>query len=405
MILKTALVALMIAAAPIGEVDLITVTDHGFALTFFTEDVVTAEVRYGPDAKDLDEAAVEEGDPTRFHYFEITGLDPGEDYYYRIEADGAYWPAKPLPPRKVATLSPPEGDFLFSFAVINDLHVGEDVAGLMVAPLSWLPPLTPGFTWKNPVDNYWSFTLRAAVDGINRRGAELTVANGDLTSWYTEEEFALAKSHLDRLDAPYYVTRGNHDRVGDYSEDYFRKVFGLETSWHGADHKGFHFIMLDDNRPENGWHGFTDEEFDWFEDDLAANAGKPTFVFCHRPIGAGAVDIDKNVRARFLAIVADNPQVVGVFNGHSHKARLTTLKLGGRTVPFIEVPAVKEYPVGYGMVKVYESGFMYNYHPSDCADCREWRHITRGEYFGLAPQVLLGDLDDRASVHMFMEEY
>jgi 3',5'-cyclic AMP phosphodiesterase CpdA len=236
--------------------------------------------------------------------------------------------------------------------------------------------------------------LRAVIADINASEAAFTVVNGDLTSWFTREEFEMVRERLDHLDAPYHVTRGNHDRVEDAPEDYFKAVFELQSSWRSFDHQGYHFVLLDDNRLDNGLHGFPPEEFAWLQQDLESHHHMPTFIFSHRPFGAGSLVIDPRIRGRLLELLAAHSQVMAVFNGHSHKARVTRTAATG-SLPFIEVPAVKEYPVGYGRVRVYEDGFMYNYMFADCPDCREWHFLTRNEYWGLGPQVLLKRVEDR----------
>jgi 3',5'-cyclic AMP phosphodiesterase CpdA len=393
--------ALLAAMLPVGEVETVTITDTGFTVTFVTKAPASPEIRYGESPGRQDKTTESTGPPTRYHCLRVEGLRPGTKYYYRIISGKSQWPPSPLPPESVTTLTPPPGEYLFSFAVINDVHAMEDIAGLMVPPVSWLPPFTPGFTWRYPVVNYWEFTLRDAVSEINKTDAGLCVINGDLTSWFTEEEFQKVKSYLDRLDMPYYVTRGNHDRVEDYPEDYFLKTFGLESSWYSVDHKGFHFVFLDDNRLADGWMDIPDPEFDWLEKDLEANRDKPTFIFEHRPAAAGGVDVNKADRERLLSIMAAHPGLVGVFNAHSHAAKVITAPGFTGDVLHVQVPAVKEYPVGYGMLKVYEGGFMYNFHPLDCADCLEWNNITRGQYFGMAPRLNGGRVSDRNLVHVF----
>jgi Icc protein len=402
MVPQLLLSALLIAAHPsVKEADVVTVTDTGFALNWTTAAPAAGAVSYGTDPRALSLTATASGPATRFHYLRVSGLDPGVKYYWRIRDGAEQWPPPPLPPRHVTTLVPPPGPLLFTFAVMNDIHVEEDIAGVFFLPLPWVPPLTPGFTWRNPVDNYWSFTLRSSVNAINQAHADLCVINGDLTSWFTPDEFETAKSFLDRLDMPYYVTRGNHDRVGDYPEDYFLETFGLQSSWYSIDHKGFHFIFLDDNRLADGWMEVPQAEFQWLEADLAANRRAPTFIFEHHPVGADWVDVDKKARARLLHIFAQNPRIVGVFNGHSHRAKLTTLPAVTGGLPYIEVPSVKEYPVGYGLVRVYQGGFMYNFFMADCPDCLEWNHITRQEDLGMAPHLLNRKLSDRNTVYVF----
>ncbi len=401
--IRSLMLSALLAASPVADLEMITVTDTSFTLSFVTEEACSAGAAFGTDRNGPLDGSASDPHETRFHYVTVDGLEPGADYYYRVTADGREKPPAFAPARKVTTLVPPDGARLMSFAVMNDIHLGEDVAGLILLPISWAPPLTNGFTWKNPADNYWDFTVRHTVRQVNESDAELAMVNGDLTSWFTEEEFALVKNRLDAFEIPYYVTRGNHDRVEGYPEDYFLKTFGYEHSWYSVDHKGFHFVLLDDNRLTDGWHGFPEEEWAWFESDLAENRDKPTFIFCHRPVGAGGVDIDKGIQARFLALVRQNPQVAAVFNGHSHQARVTVKREAG-PAPFIEIPSVKEYPVGHGMVEVYEGGFMYNFHLTDCPDCREWNHVTRGQYFGLAPAIIAGGIEDRNFTHEFPRE-
>lgn len=397
--------AFMAVALSFHEVELVTVSDNNFTLTWTTDREAATGVRYGTDPKKLDGHALRAEPVGRFHQVTVDGLSPGTTYYYRIEGGSSLWPKPPLPPKSVATLVPPSGSPLFSFAVMNDLHAMEDIAGVIIVPPNWTVPLTPGFTWRNPVDNYWEFTLRAAVEGINSSDAELCIVNGDLTSWYTRQEFEAVKSYLDKLSMPYYVTRGNHDRVGGYSEDYFKAVFGLESSWYGVDHRGFHFVVLDDNRPEDGWHGFPDAELEWFEADLAGHRDMPTFIFMHRPIGSSfGADVNEDIRVKILTVISNNPQVVAVFNAHSHRARAMSVPELTGDVLYIEVPSTKEYPSGFGMVKVYEGGFLYNFIGIDCRDCREWRHITRKEYFGQAPRILMNEVTDRNLVHGFRPE-
>ena len=241
-----------LAEARLRNEELVTVTDASFTVTWATDRECRGQVRYGTEEKNRDLVAVERA-AVRFHYLEAAGLKPGTAYYYRTECGESRGRHRKLSPGKLTTLTPPPGKRLFTFAVVSDLHAMEDVAGLFVLPVSWLPPVTKGFNWRYPIDNYWQFINRAAVDEINQSDATLTLVLGDLTSWFTEPEFLAIKKILDELRMPYHVLRGNHDRVENYPEDYFLKVFGLEQGWYSFDHQGFHFVCLDDNRLADGW--------------------------------------------------------------------------------------------------------------------------------------------------------
>lgn len=82
------------------HLELVTVTDDSFILTWYTADApppaipfdLAAEpapvatdglVRYGTDPSRLDRMAVQRGGATAYHYVEVTGLRPGVTYYYQ----------------------------------------------------------------------------------------------------------------------------------------------------------------------------------------------------------------------------------------------------------------------------------------------------------------------------------
>ncbi len=392
------------AGSWIRNEELVTVTDTSFAVTWVTESESDGRVRYSRSKRNLDQVAEDPVENTRFHYVEVGGLEPGTEYFYRTESDSKKGRSRGLSPGRLVTLTPPPGKLLFEFVVMNDLHVLEDIAGLIVLPVDWIPPLSKGFTWPYPVRNYWEFTLEEAVNEVNKTDARFVVVNGDLTSWFTKHEFEVSKDMLDRLRMPYYVLRGNHDRVENNPEDYFLTVFGLKSSWYSFDYAGFHFVCLDDNRLEDGWHGFPEEEWNWFQKDLRDHFIMPTFVFAHRPIGADWADVNEDIRNRYLAILSQNRQVVGCFNAHSHRGKVVRVPEFTGDTPHIEVPAVKEYPTGFGLVRVYEGGYMYNFFMTHSQECLEWSDMTRGEYFGLAPRILMCKLEDRNLVYEFSEK-
>jgi hypothetical protein len=64
-------------------------------------------------------------------------------------------------------------------------------------------------------------------------------------------------------------------------------------------------------------------------------------------------------------------------------------------VPFFEGGAVKEYPGGYTVVRLYESGYLVHFYKTAAPECRAWSERSRGEYLGLYPYYVLGGLSDR----------
>jgi len=339
--------------------------------------------------------------PTLFHHVTIQGLDPGETYCYQvIDGDGS--PSSPTPwsPGVFTTLIPPPGEKLFTFATVNDMHVGEKVAGLVVVGGI---VLTPGFEWPDPDNPYWKFTNEAAINEINSLNVDFTIAKGDVSSDFKQEEYIEVKRILDQLVQPYYVMRGNHDRVGTSgAPDYYKLIFNLTTTWYSFDYKGFHFLALDSVNLDNGAPEINDEEFLFLEADLQTNNNTKTFVFLHHAATWESFIYSLIIedRIRFLSILSENPQVVGVFSGHSHRAAIT----GDRDLPdlvFSETPAAKEYPMGFSVYEVYTGGYIQHFHRSKCSECLEWNSITRQEYFRLAPFLQYGSTSERNFVVTF----
>lgn len=435
------------------HLELVTVTDTEAVITWFTGDV-TAPDSFGrpapvaapgrvligtsPDPTTWVEVGAHE--PTPYHYVEIAGLKPGTTYYWRAESGGV--PAVPttIPnqgfpraepplaaPPSFTTLVPPPGREIGRVAWLNDLHFGESVSGLITSEAGGLPP---GFA-ADPDDPYWRFMARAAVAEAKARGCTLLLANGDVTAEARPAEVQEARATLDTFgalagashvapgDAPaYFVTRGNHDRFhagaewqgcsGSEAKDCFGDAFAggyVPGSTHfavtvGTDRARYRFVGLDSNdATETGV--LRQGELDFLEAELAR--GEATIPLFHHPASDfGAVnavppvasDLDSADAAAFRALLAGRDNVAAVYAGHTHRNTRSTSSTTG-TVPFFEGGAVKEYPGGYTVVRLYETGYLVSFWKTAAPECRAWSERSRGEYLGLYPYYTLGSLGDR----------
>jgi hypothetical protein len=141
-------------------------------------------VLWGTNPNRLTRIAGDRGGHTPYHSVELTGLHPGETYYYRALSFG-----KPVPPTPFTLVSgnavgtsdfglatggpysftapePPPGRFLFSIALCNDLHMGETTAGLVgglpqIKGIQQVPGLPP----------YPEVMLESLVDDASALGA------------------------------------------------------------------------------------------------------------------------------------------------------------------------------------------------------------------------------------------
>ncbi|MGH2981099.1 MAG: metallophosphoesterase family protein, partial [Solirubrobacterales bacterium] len=146
--------------------------------------------------------------------------------------------------------------------------------------------------------------------------------------------------------------------------------------------------------------------------DLAEHRDQRTFIFFHHPVSEyatayAAPPVVFGVRpdrggVEFLDLMARYPNVVGVFNAHTHRNFVSYSPRTGARLPYIESGAAKEYPGGYSIVRVYSGGYSRNfYRPRNCEFCRDWTATTRSEYLGLYPYYTLGTLDARNFTHVY----
>jgi 3',5'-cyclic AMP phosphodiesterase CpdA len=422
------------------NLELVTLTETSAVLTWFTGDPTKPDSYGRPAPVPADTAfelgpsltalrrVVERDDETPFHYVELTGLEPGRPYFYRAISNGI--PATPtqLPGPYAAevpatgtftTPLPPPGRFLFAMAWCNDVHIGEMTSGLAVSNSS-LPGggFPPGFA-ADPANPYWRVMARAAVAEAKERGARLMIMNGDLTSEAKPVFMAEAKATFDAFgpyrDA-YWVTRGNHDRAHrgpewaacrptapeGYTDCLADAFFPDGRAYFSFDREGVHFVGLDTVEPVSGSGAMADEQFAWLEADLAANSGRPTFVFGHHPVTEESsttaippvvFTLNADDARRLESSVAEH-SVVGVYSGHTHRNRRTS-STRSPGVPYIELGATKEYPGGFGLVRVFEGGYAVNFYKTKSDPARAWSERSRGEYLGLYPYYTLGRLADR----------
>ncbi|MDP8254946.1 MAG: metallophosphoesterase family protein [Candidatus Alcyoniella australis] len=384
------------AALEIGEAELVSVGLDWVTLSWTTDEPCAGSVRYGFSSADYDQV-YEEADSAIYHRADIRGLNSGIAYSYEIRCGGQTAALDELSPGWFQTLNEPGGEFLFRFGTLNDMHIGESTAGLLqLGPIV----LTPGFTWPDPQNPYWLFSNAAALNGASDAGAELLVIKGDLTSNSWAEEYQAYLDLTAGYPLPIWELRGNHDRPGE-DGDLFLSMLGLESSNRSFEYQGVKFILLDSVDPLSGAPSLSNQTMTFLISQLQSAPDTPTLIFLHHAVRVPAWGLGQDAE-KLLALIDEHPQVLAVLSGHSHRAAVDPyLTADGRVVPLIETPSTKEYPLGYTIYDVYTQGFVQTFHRSDCEDCRAWQHITREEYFGLAPTILLGPLEARCFTHRF----
>ncbi|MGZ4436993.1 MAG: metallophosphoesterase [Nocardioidaceae bacterium] len=439
------------------HLELVTVTDTEAAITWFTGDPTSLDafgrptpvaapgrvlIGTSPDVRTWKEVGAH--GPTAYHYVEVRGLRPGTTYYWRAESNGV--PAVPAvvprtdplggsAPPVFTTLVPPPGREIGRVAWLNDLHFGEQVAGLAYSN-SALPGggLPPGFP-VDPQDPYWRFMGQGAVREARARGCDLLLANGDLSNESEPVALTECRRTLDAFgrlggtdfvrpgdDPRYFVTRGNHDRwhggaphtscekrpggLYDCFDDGFREGFVKGTQHFsvavGDDRARYRFVGLDSN--DGATTGVLRRgEMDYLAGELAR--GDITIPLFHHPASATAArtgllgpvgyGLDTADATAFRQLLGRHDNVGGVYAGHTHRNNRTTNSETG-TVPYFEGGAVKEYPGGYTVVRLFEGGYLASFWKTSTPEARAWSERSRGEYLGLSPSYQLGSLSDRS---------
>ena len=188
------------------NLELVTLTEDRAIITWYTGDptnpdayhrpapapsdtVVYLDTQPLPPSPSASTLVVNRNDQTPYHYVELSGLVPGQTYYYRCISNGlTALPTAPLafphappgvepPTFAVGSFTaplPPPGDFLFAMAWANDMHMGEMTSGLAYGnsslPGGRVPP--PGFA-SDPAHPYSVFMAEAMVADAKARGARL----------------------------------------------------------------------------------------------------------------------------------------------------------------------------------------------------------------------------------------
>lgn len=155
---------------------------------------------------------------------------------------------------------------------------------------------------------------------------------GDATNQgSTEELTALQTLHQQLgLTVPVYAVPGNHDIKSDQSREIWSTSMG--RPWRSVDIDNLHLILLDNADRKVG---FTAEELDWLEQDLASVSVDKTIILAyHRPfnyplasiVGDDETTTSRKTNERFLNIIKRYP-IAHIFTGHIHTSLDYTMAL------------------------------------------------------------------------------
>lgn len=183
---------------------------------------------------------------------------------------------------------PGKKELLLRFALASDGHYGQpdtDYVALHLKMTQWLN--------KEKSD----------------RGLDFITVNGDI--FHNDPAYlSPVKEAWDKLQATYYVTRGNHDRV---DEATWEKTWGIPF-YHHFEKKGIGFVILDSSNIKGEFIGPDAERTKSLVEKYQKN--KMLFVFTHIPLVKWSKwDAD---RPDMIKYFGDLPNLKAVFHGHDH---------------------------------------------------------------------------------------
>lgn len=405
----------------ISEQEIIGIYADGFSASWVSESPSDSTVCIVPE---LEEGWCErhETDQTD-HLVRVRGLQSGTHYAYWLMSGGMR--ANPLErnPESLTTLSLPPGRHLFDVVLLNDIHIGEVCSGQIIGLGDVSIPACSEIPYGVEPGDYSTLMFLGAANDIRSLAPALVLVNGDLTNAGAYTDMLEARSLLESLGVPWAVSRGNHDRAAQGGEgeaefcgaelDCYTTVFrpGSDARVQpvAVEVDGVRFLLLDSDN--DGWGDLTDQDQQqWLEQQLADHPANRTFIFLHHPPSTYSNltmfppenGVPANKDSDWLRdLVALHPQVIGVFSGHTHRNLLGYAYATDR-VPWVETGALKNYPAGYNVLRIYEGGYLREFHRADCEGgfCRRWASVTRYENFGTSAYYMLGELHARAFTYV-----
>ena len=236
-------------------------------------------------------------------------------------------------------------------------------------------------------DSHWGFegppnpeaknTLKRAVAAVNalERQPDFIMFTGDLIHGAQDDkvrkqrmtEFKAIVAGLKVKDVRFIP--GENDAGLDNGEMY-KSMFGVSN--YSFDHKGVHFVALDNVSDPNGFIG--ENQLQWLSADLAKHdKAQPIVVFAHRPLfdlypawdwatndGAKAIDIltpYENVTVFFGHIHQEYHQMTGKIAHHAAESLMWPFPLAGSQPKRAPVPWDASHPFkGLGFTSAQTEG-------------------------------------------------
>lgn len=168
--------------------------------------------------------------------------------------------------------------------------------------------------------------LEKVIKRINNLNPKphLVIHTGDITDNGTLESYNIAKSFLDRLEMPYYLTAGNHDNFSHMKSVFTNQRFKVYKFANTIiKYPNSNIIILDTSVLGKVYGKLCEAQIAWLKDKL--DATKNNYIFMHHyPINVHdkiSNTIALKDVAKFASILDKN--VKAIFCGHYHNTAIS----------------------------------------------------------------------------------
>jgi len=160
--------------------------------------------------------------------------------------------------------------------------------------------------------------LRRAIQRLNELKPEFVLITGDLVDLGGADEYEIACTELDRLDAPYHPIPGNHDGKVFWSTFADRFEHVEPGIGHTFERGGVRFVMLDTSVPEQSGGDITIERAEWLRANLTPGC---VLALHHPPFETGIAHMDAIglAHSERLADAMINRRPRVILAGHVHR--------------------------------------------------------------------------------------
>ena len=207
---------------------------------------------------------------------------------------------------------------------------------------------------------------RLLDDAVNQLNSynhlDFVMFSGDQIDKSFEKELRAFLSHVAKLQHPWYLLFGNHDRcIGGYLTtsvylDLVKQVnsnFNVDKSYYSfVPKKNYKVIVLDNIvMNEITSNGYIDEEqLKWLKKELDSSKNDVVLIFMHVPVVEPFASPNHRMRNGIVLkqLLESYKNPIAVFQGHYHATKITQRD----NVLYVSSPALVSYPNAFRIVSV-----------------------------------------------------